>query len=385
MPLRDPLRYLWDSINHPRGGAFLLLFSAIALAFSPFVPFLPRILAGVWLIFSAVRTADEAASWARSRGQSPRESLEKREDFRTATVPLTPEETAARLSLSFTSPFWKAKVYRERTRFYFEARGLIPAHLLKLLLLSGALAALLGLLFASITDKAVQSLMVPGEILNLEGTGFSFRLEDVSPDGLEGRGTILTRDRVVKAGGIAPGRPLLAGPYVAVPFGKNPALRMKVTGDEPFILYPGGREFHGEVSIPFFMPNDEKYVFLPERRLILRFILMPGPDARFLVEVFEEGAERTQFRKEVTGPESLEAKGVEVSVAPAACLRVRFARVISLWVATSGFIIVAAAFLLWFAVPAGKVFGFIQKEEKVRVNWAQEDPFKLPPFVRMMG
>ncbi len=385
MPFRDPLRYIWDSINHPKGGVFLLLLSAFALLVLPSAPFIPRVLAGVWLVYLAARIAEEAASWLHSRKLSPRELLEERGDFRTIAVALSPEEIAARLPALFAPPLWKARVYRERTRYYFEARGLLPVQCLKLLLFGGAALALLGLLIAPFTDKAVQSPLVPGDTLNLEGTGLSFRLEGVSSGGLEGRGAFVARDKVVKAGRIAFGRPLIAGVFSAVPVGRSPALKVNIAGGEPFVLYPGGKELSGEVTIPFFMPNDEKYIFIPGHRLILRLVLTPKSEESFSFEVFREGAERAELKREITGPEVLEVMGIEVSVAPTACFQVRFARVISLWLVASGLLIVALALLGWFAVPAGRVFGFIQKEERGRINWVQEDSLRLPPLARLKG
>ncbi|MCS7286273.1 MAG: hypothetical protein RMK30_09590, partial [Anaerolineae bacterium] len=155
---------------------------------------------------------------------------------------------------------------------------------------------------------------------------------------------------------------------------------VKIKDEKSFLLYPSGREFSKEATVPFLMPNDEKYAFLPERRTILRMILMPRSEAQFLVEVYREGAERADFKTEITRPEALEVAGVAMEFAPAASLQVRITRVVSLWLITLGLTLMAGAFMLWFIFPVGKVFGFIQKEEKVRINWVQEDPLKSLSF-----
>ncbi|MCS7287153.1 MAG: hypothetical protein RMK30_08985, partial [Anaerolineae bacterium] len=172
-----PLRFLWDFINRPVTGVFLLLLSAIVFLLSSLAPLAPRIIAGLWLIYLTVRLAEEAACWVQTRRLSPRELLEKKEDFCSVIVSLTPEEAVAKIPSAFASPFWRARVYRERTRFYFEVSGIISIQFLKLLLYSGALTAVVGFLFAPITDKAVQSLLVPGDTLSLDDSGISFRLE----------------------------------------------------------------------------------------------------------------------------------------------------------------------------------------------------------------
>ncbi len=380
MFLRDPLRYLWDLIAHPKTSLFLFLFSAIAVLFSPFVL---RVMAGLWLLYLSIRMAEETASWLQSRNLSPRESLKGREDFKTIIVSSPPDEIAARLPSLLAPPFWKMKVYRERTRYYFEARGIISIYGLKWSLFTGAFIALLGLLLAPVTDKAVESPMVPGDTISLEDKGFSFRLEEVSTTEVGGEGVFLAGNNAVKSGKLAPGRPLLAGSFLAMPVGRNPALEVKVKGGEPFVLYPGGKKYTGEVTVPFLMPNDEKYLFLPTRRLILRLVLIPKSEDRFLLEVFREGAERSELKMEIGKPEELNLMGVEVSFTPTKCLKVKLARVISLWLVTVGFSLAAVTLLLWSIVPVGKIFGFIQREEKSKVNWVQEDPLKFPPFVRI--
>jgi len=380
MPLQDPSRYLWDFLNRPFTGLALLFISAIAFLFPKFAPIALRIIAGIWLVYLSIRIAEEATSWARTRGLSPRQLLERGENFRTLIVPFSPKEAAAMLSSSFTSPFYKAKVYRERTRFYFEAYGLIPLQLLKLLFYSGAFVALLGFLLAPLTDKTTQSFMVPGDELSLEGTGVSFRLEEVSSEGLEGKGTILSGGEPVKSGRLAPGKPLWAGFNAALPVGQGSALKLKASGQERFVLYPGGKEFSGEFAVPFLMPNEERYVFLPDHRLILRLILNPKSENSFLLEVFKEGAEKPDLSLEVANYEKLELGEVKVEITPIASVQLRLMRVISLWPAMLGFLLMAIALLLWLTLPVGRFFGFIQAEAKVKVHWAQEEPFRLPPF-----
>ena len=380
MPLHEPSRYLWDFLNRPSTGLALLFTSALVFLFPQFAPLTLRIVGGIWLVYLSIRMAEEATSWAKTRGLSPRQLLERGENFRTLVVALPPKEAAAMLSSSLTPPFYKARVYRERTRFYFEAYGLIPLQLLKLLFYGGAFVAILGLLLAPLTDKATQSFMVPGEELSLEGTDVSFRLDEVYPEGLEGQGTILSGGKPVRSGRLAPGRPLWASFNVALPVGQGPALKLKASSQERFILYPGGKEYSGELAIPFLMPNEERYVFLPDHRLILRFILNPKSDNVFLLEVFKEGAERPELSLEVAKSEALELGGVKVEIITIASVQLRLVRVISLWPAMLGFLLMAIALLLWLTLPVGRLFGFIQAEAKVKVHWAQEEPFKLPPF-----
>lgn len=372
-----PLRFLWDFINRPLTGVLLLLLSAVVFPFSSLAL---RIITGLWLIYLTVRIAEETACWVQTRHLSPRELLEKREDFRSVIVSLTPEEAAARIPSAFASPLWRARVYRERTRFYFEVFGLIPVQFLKLLFYSGALAVVAGFLFAPITDKAVQFPLVPGDTLMFVDSGVSFRLEGIYPEELGGQGAFLQDGKLVKSGELTSGKPLWVGLFWAIPVGKGPALKVKIKGEKSFLIYPGGKEFSGEATVPFFMPNDEKYAFLPNRRVILRLILMPGSGAQFLVEVYREGAERADFKTEITRPEALEVAGVAVEIAPAASLIVKITRVFSLWLITLGLTLIAGAFMLWFLFPVGKIFGFIQKEEKVKINWVQEDPLKSPSF-----
>ncbi len=380
MPLNDPSRYIWDFINRPSTGVALLFISAFAFFFPKFAPVALRIVGGIWLVYLSIRIVEEAIYWAKTWKLSPRQLLERVGNFRTLVFPFPPKEAAAMLSSSLASPFYRAKVYRERTRFYFEASGLIPLPLLKLIFYGGAFLAILSFLLAPLTDKATQSFMVPGDELSLEGTKVSFRLEGVSSEGLESRGTILSGGKPVKSGRLAPGKPLWASLSLAVPIGKGPALRVKTAGEEPLVLYPGGKEYSGELAIPFLMPNEERYVFLPNQRLILRLILVPKSKNHFLLEVFKEGAERPDLSLEVVKPEVLELGEVKVEIIPIASVQLRFMRVISLWPATAGFLLMAVALLLWLVLPAGKLFGFIQAEAKVKVHWAQEEPFRLPPF-----
>jgi len=380
MPLNDPTRYIWDFINRASTGVVLLFISAFAFLFPKFAPIALRIFGGLWLVYLSIRIAEEAAYWAKTRKLSPPQLLERVGNFRTLVVPFPPKEAAAMLYSSLAPPFYRARVYRERTRFYFEASGLIPLPLLKLLFYGGAFVAILSFLLAPLTDKATQSFMVPGDELSLEGTEVSFRLEELSPEGFEGRGTILSSGKPVKSGHLAPGRPLWAGFNLALPLGRGPALKLKASNEERFVLYPGGKQYSGELAIPFLMPNEERYVFLPDYRLILRLILTPKSENHFLFEVFKEGADKPDLSLEVAEPEALDLGKVKVEIIPMASVQLRLMRVISLWPAMLGFMLMAIALLLWLTLPAGRLFGFIQAEAKVKVHWAQEEPFKLPPF-----
>ncbi len=383
MLFSDPLRFLWALINQPAAGAFLLVLSAVFLFFYPFVPLISRFLSGLWLVYLATRLSEELVKWTQTRHLSPRELLEKG-NFRTIVVPLSPEELAARLPSILASPLWRSKVYKERTRYYFEAQGLIPVQLLRLLLYGGILIALLGFLFAPLTDRAEQYLLTPGDTFNFERTGVSFCLDEIYPDKLGGKGAFLAENKLIKSGSLAPGRPLILGLIMAIPVGKSPALNVKVLNEEVLILHPGGKEFSGELTVPFFMPNDEKYVFFPARHLILRLILIPGSDGHFLLEVFREGAEKAELKKKITGAEVLEIGGAKVEIIPTASLQIKLSRTVSLWLITFGLIVAAGTLLFWSVFPAGKVFGFIQKEEKVRINWAQEDSFEISCFERVL-
>ena len=432
MRWRNPLDVLWRLLSRPFTGAILLLLSALVVLASSIIPQMPpglsrrgadfwlwlsslppfwrrwsstllriegfnarnslwfRVILGLGMLYLVVNALESAQSWWRERLLTPRELMEKGLEVHSIGTSLPPEEAIKVAGRVLKRGLYRVKAYKERTRHYFEAWGVLPPQAVRLALYSGLFLVCLGLLLAPYLDWEARVAMVSGDSLSLGNGVPVFVLENIylSPEGgLQAEGAFFQGEEALVRGKLAWGKSLgFRGIQVHL-LSSGPALRIKLEKglQKPSLqVYPAGKEAEGEISLPFFMENEEKYIAIPDEGYMLRCVLMPGPGQSFQVELLDGQTGQRLYWQKVKEHVGFTFKGVRYTLSPENYAWIGVERSLSWWVILAGGVMICVALLAGTFLPLGKVYGFIQEEKKgVYIHWVQEDSIKLISFDKL--
>ena len=435
----DPLGFLWRILYRPATGATLLILTAAAILLTAVVPQMPvgtprsvpdfwlwvsglpspwrnwggflltthafeisrslwfRFILGLGSLCLLVRLFEEAHSWRENRPLASTELLEARKgEIRSESLPGGVESALAAVERALKRVlFRRIRLYRERTRYRFEAHGWYPPELARVVLYAGVLLVCLGIMLAPALDWGQQVALAPADEFSL-GSGLSLRLDELH-DGSNPAAQLgyLAAGREMRSGVVSPGTPLAYRGYRVHLLSLGPALRLRVRDSsgaplEP-VVYPGGHKTAGEVRLSFVIPNEEKYLFLPDHKLIIRCLMLPRGDDRFEVEILNEGDISPIAKAWVSEASSLEAGGISVEAEPSRFAWLYVERTPSWWITLAGGILAGLAMVAVTVLPGGRVVGFLQEEkDRTLVHWVQEDPLNRlnlaahPPLVESL-
>jgi cytochrome c biogenesis protein ResB len=216
----------------------------------------------------------------------------------------------------------QAVTYLIVDRFAWTRWGTVFAH-------AGALLLVIGLMVGARVAWSEQDIaLVPGQAYPVQhAESISIRLDEFKPRQDSGPGagdytaavTIVENDRDVKAGVVVPGEPLWYKGMSVYLSGQGPLIYVSAQNaqGQPLplqALAPSGRVME-EVVLQFSDQDNEGYVAVPERNLVLRLVLQPtavkNPQLApsFLWEAYRAGSTEVLFRTTMHGSGSLEIEG----------------------------------------------------------------------------
>jgi hypothetical protein len=255
-------------------------------------------------------------------------------------------------------------------QFRQSARTARRSHGAALMVYTGTLGVLLGLVLGTFIDYRVDDIVVqPGAVTNIPGTPYAVRLDAV--EGQQVNVALLRQTETVAQGSIGEKQPLYDGAAVYLDQ-IGPALKvsaMKGATQTLDLQNTATSPLQKEVLLLFTPDQNEGFLAAPEVNLVLR--VQPIAGAGFAAQIYQSATGKDFGSRPFEAGGSISIEGTTFTFEPAAYVLVSLANQPSHWIVTLGLMITLLGligFLIW---PGATTMTRLERIALliVRVSW----------------